>query len=48
MPDLAMPLALAVFPVCLVQSTAAAEVIPTNDLPPSTTPLGVVVRCGSR
>jgi hypothetical protein len=35
--------------VCLVPDTAAAEVIPTNDLPPST-PLSVraVVRCGSR
>jgi hypothetical protein len=35
--------------VCLVLDTAAAEVIPTNDLPPSTTPSHeVVVRCGSR
>jgi hypothetical protein len=34
--------------VCLVPSTAAVEVIPTNDLPPSTPPRGAVVRCGTR
>jgi hypothetical protein len=34
--------------VCLVLNTAAAEVIPTNDLPPSTSPLRAVVRCGTR
>jgi hypothetical protein len=47
MPDLALPLAMAVYLVCLVLDTAAVEVIPTNDLPPSTT-LRAVVRCGTR
>jgi hypothetical protein len=38
MPDLALPLAMAVYLVCLVLDTAAVEVIPANDLPPSTPP----------
>jgi hypothetical protein len=39
MPDLALPLATAgLAHMCLVLDTAAVEVIPTNDLPPSTPP----------